>query len=320
MNAGSRWRAISSVALQHGSPPSTGSAELSTGLPALGRSQSADPNCEAFKGTDVGHGRWRGFPYPGHGSPQPVDIRCPASHSEAMTRLRGHYGIDAPYAPLLIGLGALLFALLAVWSTGFMRIWWTLWALLLVLMTLTYLHATLRGKFRLWERIADELDLSGDEQVLDLGCGRGMAMLTLARKLPDGTAVGVDLWRSRDQTGNDVAAAEANAEAVGVADRVEFRTADMSTLPFPDGSFDIVIANVSIQNIKDRDRRAVVIDEVLRVLVPGGRVRIADIQYTRQYPRDLTAAGARDVTVRSAGPGGWFGNPWFATRVVSARK
>lgn len=235
-------------------------------------------------------------------------------------RLQGQYGIDAPYAPVLLAVGAVLFGVVSVWSSGFTRIWWLVWALVMALMVLAYLHATLRGKFRLWERLADDLDLNGDERILDVGCGRGMAMLTLARRLRDGAAVGVDLWRSRDQSGNDIAAAEANAAVVGVADRVEFHTADMSSLPFPDGSFDVVVANVSIQNIKDRDRRAVVIDEIMRVLAPGGRVRLADIQYTGQYAHDLIAAGAEDVTVDSAGPGSWFGNPWFATRVVSARK
>jgi hypothetical protein len=64
-----------------------------------------------------------------------------------------------------------------------------------------YLHTTLRGKFRSWERELDRAGLKGDEQLLDLGCGRGAVLIEAARRLPAGHAVGVDLWTA-DQSGN----------------------------------------------------------------------------------------------------------------------
>jgi methylase of polypeptide subunit release factors len=56
-----------------------------------------------------------------------------------------------------------------------------------------YLHTTLRGKLRIWERELDRIRLTGDEQLLDLGCGRGAVLIAAARRLPTGRAVGVDL-------------------------------------------------------------------------------------------------------------------------------
>jgi arsenite methyltransferase len=47
-----------------------------------------------------------------------------------------------------------------------------------------------------------------------------------ARRLPNGRAVGADVWRRRDQSGNSRAAARRNAEAEGVGDRVDLLDAD----------------------------------------------------------------------------------------------
>ncbi|MGH3768868.1 MAG: SAM-dependent methyltransferase [Pseudonocardiaceae bacterium] len=59
-----------------------------------------------------------------------------------------------------------------------------------------YLHTTPRGKVRVWEDELDRLSLRGDEQLLDLGCGRGAVLIAAAQRLPAGRAVGVDLWRT----------------------------------------------------------------------------------------------------------------------------
>ena len=40
-----------------------------------------------------------------------------------------------------------------------------------------FLHTTLRGKLRIWESELDRVGLAGDEQLLDLGCGRGAVLI-----------------------------------------------------------------------------------------------------------------------------------------------
>jgi arsenite methyltransferase len=67
--------------------------------------------------------------------------------------------------------------------------------------------------------------------VLDLGCGRGAVLVLVAKLLPRGTAAGIDLWLTQDQSGNAVGATWRNAEAEGVADRVELVTGDIRWLP-----------------------------------------------------------------------------------------
>jgi SAM-dependent methyltransferase len=236
-------------------------------------------------------------------------------------RIKGSYGIDAPYVPIL----SLLFSALAFVGAGLATssvtlTWRLLLGVLLLLQGVWYLQATYRGKFRIWARLIDQLQLTGDEAVLDVGCGRGMVLITVAQRLVSGRATGIDLWRTRDQSGNDPDATRANAECNGVADRIELQTADMTLLPFPDGSFDVVTANVAIQNVKDRAERRTTIEEMVRVTKSGGTLLIVDIQYVDQYKEDLLACGASEVAVRRLGPVGWFGNPFFASRLVSAVK
>src|SRR6185503_3443907 len=106
-----------------------------------------------------------------------------------------------------------------------------------------------RGKFVIWAGFLDGLRLRGDERILDLGCGRGAVLLMAAQHLTTGRAVGVDLWRSVDQSGNSIEATRRNAIAEGVADRVELHTGDMKALPFGDDEFDLIVSSLAIHNI-----------------------------------------------------------------------
>jgi len=184
----------------------------------------------------------------------------------------------------------------------------------------SYLYSTLRGKFLVWARLLDDLHLHGDEDLLDVGCGRGAVLLAAARRLPEGHAVGIDLWRRRDQTGNTRAAAERNAVAEGVAGRVDFLDADARAIPLPDSSFDVVVSSLTIHNIPGADQRAQALREVVRVLRPGGRLRIVDVRAGRRYPDVLRAAGCTDITVRPLDWRMWFGTPGDPLVLVTASK
>jgi ubiquinone/menaquinone biosynthesis C-methylase UbiE len=178
-----------------------------------------------------------------------------------------------------------------------------------------YLHTTLRGKLRSWERVLDQADLKGNERLLDLGCGRGAVLIAAARRLPAGDAVGVDIW-SKDQSGNRPEATLANAAAAGVADRVAVRTADMTALPFEDGSFDVVTSALAIHNIPSAAARYRAVDEAMRVLRPSGQLIVADIwPMARQYHAHLGQG-----TLRGLGPGYWYGGPWLGVMLLCVVK
>lgn len=181
------------------------------------------------------------------------------------------------------------------------------------------LYSTRRGKFEVWAELLDELALRGDEHVLDIGCGRGAVLLLAAERVPGGRAVGADIWRRRDQVGNSRAAAERNAAIEGVSDRVELVHADARDLPFDPDSFDVVVSNLTIHNIAGDDGRHRAVREAVRVLRPGGQLRIVDFLAGR-YVEPLHAAGCHDISIRQLDWRMRFGSPINVTGLVCARK
>jgi SAM-dependent methyltransferase len=172
----------------------------------------------------------------------------------------------------------------------------------------SYLYSTGPGKRAIWAQLLDELGLRGDEHVLDVGCGRGAVLMLAARRLPAGRAVGADVWRRRDQSGNSRAAAERNAVAEGVRGRVELVDADARDLPFASASFDVVVSSLAISNIGEAGGRARALGEAVRVLRPGGRLRIVD-EGADRYAAVLREAGCADVAVRQLDWRTWYGIP-----------
>lgn len=154
---------------------------------------------------------------------------------------------------------------------------------------------------KLWERdrLLDGLQLQGHEHILDVGCGHGLLLVGAAKRLPRGRAVGVDIWSQVDQGSNSKEAALANARIEGVEDRVEIHNSDMRTMPFPDASFDVVVANLAIHNIESPEGRAQAAQEIRRVLKPGGRIAINDIFFVPEQAEHFRQAGIHDVQVSS---------------------
>jgi arsenite methyltransferase len=119
-------------------------------------------------------------------------------------------------------------------------------------------------------------------RVLDLGCGAGTDSLVAAQMVgEEGHVTGIDMTREM------LVKAHAAAAETGMTN-VDFVESEAERLPFPDESFDVVISNGVIDLIPDKDA---VFSELHRVLVPGGRMQIADV--TIQNP--VSAEGRRNI-------------------------
>jgi SAM-dependent methyltransferase len=192
---------------------------------------------------------------------------------------------------------------------------------LLLLQTIpSYLYSTRRGKFRIWAELLDGLSLRGDGRALDMGCGRGATLSMLAKMLPRGRAVGLDLWRSEDRSGNSPDATWRNLEVEGVRNRCELVSADMRAAPFPDSTFDLVVSNPAIHNIKGHAGRRRAIDEAVRVLRPGGRLLIADLMWTKAHAKRLRELGMEEVVEQRLDWRFCYGALGVATDLVTATK
>jgi SAM-dependent methyltransferase len=177
------------------------------------------------------------------------------------------------------------------------------------------IHSSRDGKLRLREQLLDQLELKGDEKVLDIGCGRGLLAIGAAKRLKTGKVTGIDVWNPQDLSGNSADAAKENAKAEGVGDRVRFETGDARKLVYPDNHFDAVISANALHTLADDREREQALREALRVLKPAGRLVIFDTAETGYYAEVLRTAGAKDVTL----------SPWsflwcLPSRSVTARK
>jgi arsenite methyltransferase len=116
--------------------------------------------------------------------------------------------------------------------------------------------------------------------VLDLGCGAGTDLLIAAQMIgPQGRAIGVDMTPSMLER------ARASARAMGL-DNVETHESLIESLPVDDASVDAVISNGVIDLVPDKDA---VLDEIDRVLRPGGRLQFADVVIHKEVSEDARA-------------------------------
>jgi arsenite methyltransferase len=171
------------------------------------------------------------------------------------------------------------------------------------------------GKLKVRDRILGTLPWRGDEQVLDVGCGRGLLLIGAAKRLKTGKATGVDIWQEQDLSGNSAEATKANAVAEGVADKIKLETSDARKLPFGANTFHIVVSSLAIHNIDSSVERLKALREIARVLKPGGSVVIYDIFHTAEYAKNLQQLGLTDVKLSS------YSFLWCVpSRTVTARK
>jgi SAM-dependent methyltransferase len=109
--------------------------------------------------------------------------------------------------------------------------------------------------------VADAAGIRRGNKVLDVGCGTGvLAREALRRVGQEGRVVGVDL-------NEGMLAVAARTEP-----KIEWRRGDAASLPFEDGSFDVVVSQFALMYFPDR---VASLREMWRTLAPGGRLAIA---------------------------------------------
>jgi ubiquinone/menaquinone biosynthesis C-methylase UbiE len=177
-------------------------------------------------------------------------------------------------------------------------------------------HRILLGSF-FGGIVADiEAQTVADARVLEVGCGPGHLSIRLARQL------GLDV------TGLDldpamIEVARANAERAGgdAEPPAAFVVGDVAALPFPDGTFDLVVSTLSMHHWADPSAG---LSEIGRVLRPGGRALVWDLRpgivpLHRHVPDPFEHTREGTLKVVRATPWRW---PWrfaFSQRIEFVR-
>jgi arsenite methyltransferase len=217
--------------------------------------------------------------------------------------IKPDYGIDAPAVMrnfFLIGGVCLLIGLFApsplhlgpvklvsasfLWPAGF-----------LIAEGFLFLLYVKVGKFKHRDFMLSLHTWRGDEQVLDVGCGRGLLLAGAAKRLEaltgTGHATGIDIWSNEDMGGNSAQATQHNLELEGLASRCTLISGPAQEMSFPDATFDVIVSNLCIHNIYDAPTRRAALRQIVRVLKPGGIALISDYKLTGSYASEFASAG-----------------------------
>jgi SAM-dependent methyltransferase len=143
-----------------------------------------------------------------------------------------------------------------------------------------------------WERLARgsaARSINGRTRVLELGCGTGRVTFPVAKTGVD--LVGID--RSAEMLGRALRRKRRVRQPV----RLQLVRGDIRSLPFPDESFDLVMAPYGILQslLRERDLAAT-LEAVERVLVPGGTFGlelVADLPSWNEYQNRVSLRGRR---------------------------
>ena len=125
-------------------------------------------------------------------------------------------------------------------------------------------------------------------RVLDVGCGTGYLLRQLAARCPEETLDGIDAAPPMIKVAEAAVAADPATRG-----RIGFRVGTAERLPWPDGTFDLVVSTTSFDHWADQRAG---LAECARVLGPGGRLVLVDQFSLLLLP---TLAGSRRDKART---------------------
>jgi arsenite methyltransferase len=219
---------------------------------------------------------------------------------------RVNYGVDAPgvIRNLLIA-GAItiiisfVFPVVKIGSVS-IDISWLFWTgAYLSLSGFLMLGYSLFGKFKHRDRMLNLINWTGDEQVLDIGTGKGLLMIGAGKKITTGKSIGIDIWNVEDLSGNNIDNALKNAELEGVKDKIEIKNENAMAMSFADNSFDVILTNLCLHNIYNKEGRNTACKEISRVLKKTGVGIISDFRHVKEYKSNFDQLGLQ-TTLLSA--------------------
>jgi ubiquinone/menaquinone biosynthesis C-methylase UbiE len=129
------------------------------------------------------------------------------------------------------------------------------------------LLSRLLGMRRIHAALLAQAELTGNQRVLEIGCGTGNLTIRAKRAHPDIEVIGSDP--------DPLALARAQRKLHGLSG-IRFERAYAQQLPYRDAEFDRVLSSAMLHHLPD-DGKVAAAAEIFRVLRPGGRLHLVDI-------------------------------------------
>ncbi|KAL0353730.1 UNVERIFIED_CONTAM: hypothetical protein Scaly_1226500 [Sesamum calycinum] len=256
--------------------------------------------------------------------------------SRDWTQIYAIYGVDDWQTPLFLLIHAIGFSVLSVlfllyfeptcyflqhflpgpasarFAAGFTGSVTALSAVCLFFAATNFLYSAVSLHWEMSQRIVSSVpDWSSVKQALDLGCGRGILLNTVALQLKKSGSSGrvVGLNPTRTQAENralNPTRTLRTAALEGVQEYVTCRSGDPRTLPFGDSYFDVVVSAAFLHTVGKEfgpksaaaaAERMRVLGEVVRVLKPGGAAVVWDIVHVPEYVQRLNELKMEEIRV-----------------------
>lgn len=223
-----------------------------------------------------------------------------------------NFGIDAPKVIINLTIAFLLIILIQVLLNIFILkgrpIINIVINLLLILSALSFLItimnmflSSLVFKIKYREVVLNKLKIAGNEKVLDVGCGLGLYLIGVAKRLTTaGHITGLDIWQTEDLSKNNKKNTLKNIEIENVADKVDLITGDMREMPFNDDAFDVLVSSFAIHNIYKDVERKKALKEIMRVTKNGGKICLIDFRHIDEYKNILEGYGVKEIKIENA--------------------
>lgn len=160
---------------------------------------------------------------------------------------------------------------------------------------------------RFRDRVLMEAAPERDADVVDIGCGTGLLALAFAPRVRR-------VW-ALDVSPGMVGDIRRRADEAGIDNLIPL-CADARVLPLPDESIDIAVSSYALHHV-DESGKHESLDEVYRVLRPGGRLIVVDMMFSVSLRRDdRRVIGQKALQVLKKGPSGVVRLVRNATRVA----